>query len=174
MHERQRFAIALAGVGGCLCLSAGILLTGPRGIVLPPVDAPAVLMAERLPLRPVPAWRDTPLLAHELPAAPRPPRDRAAGPLHARATNAPSEPTLQADDTLAADPIDQPEPSSLLTRPFAMPLPVSYAPAAAGTRVETASPRTRDRGHLTAAVVTAGTHVGRGFKTVGRTLKRAF
>jgi hypothetical protein len=131
MHERQRFAIALAGVGGCLCLAAGILLTGPRGIVLPPVDAPAVLLAERLPLRPVPAWRDMPLSAHELPDAPRPPHDRAAGPLDAPASNAPSEPTLSAD-TLAADPIDRPEPSSLLTRRFAMPLPVSYAPAAHG------------------------------------------
>ncbi len=30
MQEKPRFAIALAGVVGCLCIAAGIVVTAPR------------------------------------------------------------------------------------------------------------------------------------------------
>ena len=46
MHETRRFALALAGVGGCLCLAAGILLTAPRDLAIPSVDARPVTPAE--------------------------------------------------------------------------------------------------------------------------------
>lgn len=153
MHERQRFGIALAGVGGCLCLAAGILITGSAGITPPLVADPPVALAERLSPRPLPEWPDTPRVS--------------------TVSIAPTDPNL---------PLDRPEPPrvhragppTLVARQIAMPLLERHVPHAASTDVVVDQPRTRDRGAVTSAVVTAGTHVGRSFRTVGRTLRRAF
>ena len=48
------------------------------------------------------------------------------------------------------------------------------APHAESSDVVAADSRPRERGAVTGALVSAGTHIGGGFKTVGRTLRRAF
>ena len=57
MQEKPRFAIALAGVGGCLCIAAGIVVTAPRESASPGAQLP-VARAERLPGLPMPSWSD--------------------------------------------------------------------------------------------------------------------
>ena len=51
---------------------------------------------------------------------------------------------------------------------------LSNAPHASGTDVVAGDNGGRERGAVTGALVTAGTHIGGGFRTVGRTLKRVF
>lgn len=55
MDEKRRFAVALAGVAGCLCLAAGIALSGHGDAVAPRVDPPLVARVEALPRWPMPA-----------------------------------------------------------------------------------------------------------------------
>ena len=55
-----------------------------------------------------------------------------------------------------------------------MPVMLPPAPRANGLDVVVARPPARGHGAVTGAFVTAGTHVGGGFRTVGRTLKKVF
>ena len=58
MQEKPRFGIALAGVGGCLCIAAGIVITAPRESAVPSVHGLPAARAERLPRLPMPSWSD--------------------------------------------------------------------------------------------------------------------
>ena len=60
---------------------------------------------------------------------------------------------------------------SIVNRQF--PVPCCHNPPSAGGK-NVAETGGRDRGPVTGALVTAGTHIGGGFRTVGRTLKRVF
>ena len=48
------------------------------------------------------------------------------------------------------------------------------APQASGADIVIGDNGAREHGPVTGALVTAGTHIGGGFRTVGRTLKRVF
>jgi hypothetical protein len=171
MGEQQRFAVALGGVGGCLVIAAVIVVTGP-GAVTPPVpDVPATF-ADRLPRVPMPSWSDVTV-------APR--ASRAAGPVRvARLESREAVPVAQTtigDIALAPAPPDidapRPLPSSIGMRQAPMPVVIGHAPRPTDT-VFAAQEPAGERGPVTGAFITAGTHVGGGFKTVGRTLKRVF
>ena len=58
MQEKPRFGIALAGVGGCLCIAAGIVVTAPRESAVPSVNGLPAARAERLPRLPMPSWSE--------------------------------------------------------------------------------------------------------------------
>ncbi len=179
MHEKQRFAIALGGVGGCLCIAAGIVVTGPREVTTLPVADRTVALVDRLPEVPVPSWDE---VVSATPSARR-----------TRATMA-SVPGRSVDEATASavasvlSPAPPPAPSREFpnarrqtptfqaTLPAAsVPLTLSHAPRASGTEFVVADDRREhSRGVVTSAFVTAGTHVGGSFRTVGRTLKRVF
>lgn len=155
MDERRRFAVALAGVTGCLCLAAGIVVSGPDDATAPPVDRPQASRLEPLPTGPVPSSTDVP--------APTPQRPATAA--RARA--------LVRAAVVDQQPAHQWAPRSLPTRQLTQPLSVHSAPDAVGADLVVAEPRTR-RGAVTGAIVTAGARVGGRVKTVGRTLRRVF
>ena len=85
--------------------------------------------------------------------------------------------TTTGEIALASAPpdIDEPRPlpSSIAVRHATMPVVVGHAPGP-DTDDRRRLPPARERGPVTGAFVTAGTHVGGGFKTVGRTLRRVF
>lgn len=72
MDQRHRFAVALAGVAGCLCLAAGIVVSGLDDATAPPVDRPQASRLEPPARWPVPSWTDVP--------APTPPRPTSSSP----------------------------------------------------------------------------------------------
>lgn len=170
MDEKGRFAIALAGVGGCLCLAAGIVFSGQDDAAAPQVGPPPAAHVEALPRWPMPSWADV--------AEPQParralisaPRDL----VMATVVELPASTETATESTpLALAP--QPEPArALSTRRLAIPMLVETAPDADGAEVLVAQERTRSHGAVTGALLTAGTHVGGSFKTVGRTLRRVF
>jgi len=173
MPERRRFLIAVSGIGICLLIAAGILFTTPSVLV---VDAPsprvaAVLLPAPLPRLPVPiAYQPAGL------TAPRPNPSRAMAPRVATPRLHVAEPRLVAghvvpDVRLPAEPLP-PAPATLSVR--ARPIPVAGVPAASGRSVPRAEDESQDHGAVTAAFVTAGAHVGQGFRTFGRTLKNLF
>jgi hypothetical protein len=170
MQERPRFAIALAGVAGCLCLAAGIMITAPRAGVPPPVPSIPVARAERLPRLPVPSWSDVKARVVSRPAARPVSRSRAQEAPLSDATPLvrPDAPQVEAATATPAVLIRQ---SSIVNRQFPVPVVLSNAPPATSADEGTAS---GERGPVTDALVTAGTHIGGGFRTVGRTLKKVF
>lgn len=179
MHEQQRFAVALAGIGGCLCLAAGIVFSGPRGLVIPGVDDVPVAQGPSLPRLPLPSWLDT--TRPDVPEARGPvTRGRAIAPA-SRAETITTAPLAAREPVLVAMGARAPgelRPATLTTdvmTPAVAPVPLmlSTAPLASGIEVVVAD-KPRDRSVVTGAFVTAGTHVGESFKTVGRTLKRVF
>ena len=169
MHEKPRFGIALAGVGGCLCIAAGIVLTAPYEIAVPSVNGLPAARAERLPRLPMPSWSD---VAAPVASA------RAARPESSVHEALPSDAHVLAHvdapraETVTAAPAVLNRQSSIVNRQFHVPVVLSNAPGA--TRKNVAETGGRDRGPVTGALVTAGTHIGGGFRTVGRTLKRVF
>jgi len=168
MGEQQRFAVALGGVGGCLVIAAVIVLTGPGDVTPPPVVSVPATVAHRLPRVPMPSWSDV-IVAPRI--------SRAAAPVRAARLESreavPVAQTTTGEIALASAPpdIDEPSPlpSSIAMRQATMPVVVGHAPRPTETALAT-----RQRGPVTGAFVSAGTHVGGGFKTVGRTLKRVF
>ena len=172
MGEQQRFAVALGGVCGCLVIAAVIVLTSPGDVTPPPVAGVPATLADRLPRVPMPSWSDVTI-------APR--ISRAAAPVGAARLESreavPVAQTTTGDIALASAPPDigepSPLPSSIAVRHATMPVVVGNVPEPGTTTVAAFRP-TRERGPVTGAFVTAGTHVGGGFKTVGRTLKRVF
>ena len=172
MHEQQRYALALAGVGGCLCLAAGIMLTAPRDVATPSVDPRPVAPAEGLPRVAMPSWSDVTVTPA---AAPRVNRVGAVDVALAEPT--PAAPTASARIELSSvTPVslEAAAPRALRGARSSMPVMLPTAPQASGLEVAVARPPARGRGAITGAFVTAGTHVGGGFRTVGRTLKRVF
>ena len=161
MDEKGRFAVALAGVGGCLCLAAGIVFSGLGDTVAPSVNAPLSARVETLPRWPLPSWADV--------AEPQPAR---------------RAPLSAARDIVMATVVDLPAATetamesaplrALSTRRLAIPMLVATAPDAARAQVLAPQEPTRSHGAVTGALVTAGTHIGGSFKTVGRTLRRVF
>lgn len=172
MDEKRRFAVALAGVGGCLCLAAGIVFSGRGDAVAPPVAPPLSSRVEVLPLRPMPSWAEVAEPQPERPAPISAPRDL----VMATVAELPAS-TESASESepgrLEAQSEQQPL-RALATRRIAIPLLMRTAPEATGADVLVAQERTRRRGALAGAAVTAGTHVGGSVKTVGRTLRRVF
>ena len=172
MGEQQRFAVALGGVVGCLGIAAVIVLTGPGDVTPLPVPGVSAPLADRLARMPMPSWSDVTV-------APRA-ADAAAPVRVARLESRDAVPIAQTATgaiALASAPPDVddpgPLPSSIAMRQATMPVVVGHAPRPTDT-VFAAQEPVRERGPVTGAFVTAGTHVGGGFKTVGRTLKRVF
>ena len=176
MHEQQRYALALAGVGGCLCLAAGIMLTAPRDLAIPSVDARPVTPAEGLPRVAMPSWSEVTVTP-----APAPRVNRVRAVAVALAETVP-EPTPAAPiasarvELFAVTPVslEAAAPRVLRGARSSMPVMLPTAPQANGLEVVAARPPARGHGAVTGAFVTAGTHVGGGFRTVGRTLRRVF
>jgi hypothetical protein len=172
MGEQKRFAVALGGVGGCLVIAAVIVVTGPGDVTPPLVPRVSATFADRLPRVPMPSWSDVTV-------EPRAPR--AAGSVRiARLESRDAVPVAQTTTgTIApasAPPdLDEPRPlpSSIAMRQATMPVVVGHAPRPTDAALATREPA-RERGPVAGAFVTAGTHVGGGFKTMGRTLKRVF
>jgi len=180
MHETQRFALALTGIGGCLCIAAGIVVTGLADVTAVPVPGvPTTHGAEMLPRLPMPSWSD---VTSDVTTARMTRKARAATNGSGVATTAAA--TASAPVTLQSSIVNRqftppplPQAAWLVGRPLeALPVPLmlSHAPGATGADVVFAKSRARDRDAVTGAFVTAGTHVGKSFRTVGRTLKRVF
>ena len=168
MQEKPRFAIALAGVVGCLGLAAGIVVTAPRTGVLPAVPGVPVARAEPLPRLPMPSWSDVKAPVVSRPAArpvswsrlPEAPFSNAASFVR------PDAPQVEAVTAVLS------RRSSIVNRQFPVPVVFSNAPSAASGANQAAV--AGERGPVTGALATAGTHIGGGFRTVGRTLKKVF
>jgi hypothetical protein len=178
MHEKPRFAIALAGVGGCLCIAAGIVISVPRESALPSVNGLPAPRAERLPRLPMPSWSDVAAPVASATAA-RP--ESSVQEAHVRAhVDAPRVEALIAAPAVINRQSSPRESSgtpsaiegSIVNRQFPVPVLLTNPPSAGGKSV--AETGGRDRGPVAGALVTAGTHIGGGFRTVGRTLKRVF
>ena len=171
MQEKPRFAIALSGVVGCLCLAAGIIITAPRASVIPPVPSVPVARAERLPGLPMPSWSDVKApVVSRLAARPVSRFGLREAPLSdATLFVRPDAPPVEA---ATAAPAVLNRQSAIVNRQFPVPVVFSNAPTATGG----ADRRTvaDERGPVTSALVTAGTHIGGGFRTVGRTIKKVF
>jgi hypothetical protein len=172
MHEQQRYALALAGVGGCLCLAAGILLTAPRDLEIPPVDARPVAPAEGLPRVAMPSWSEVTVTPA---AAPRVTRVGAVAVAVAESAPAASAASARVE-LFSVTPVslEAAAPRVLRGARSSMPVMLPAAPQANGLEVAVARPPARGHGVVTGAFVTAGSHVGGGFRTVGRTLRRVF
>jgi hypothetical protein len=176
MNERRRFLVALSGLAGSLGLAAGIALTGPvrpspQPVAVAPVPAaPAAAMAMPLPALPVPA---------SAPAR----RDNARPPDPAPA------PAARAPRALAAVHVPVPVQSRLPALEHGQRRPPSRAllpgrayeaalSASAPTAVAAPPPAPGDpaarRGAVSQGVAAAGHHMGAGFGTAGRTLRRLF
>lgn len=171
MDEKGRFAVALAGVGGCLCLAAGIVFSGHGDAAAPQVGPPPSARVEALPRWPVPSWAE---VAERQPARRAP--ISAQRDLVMATVELPVSPETAIETSpvrLAAEPEHQ-RMRALSTRRLAMPMLVATAPDAAGAQMLAPQERTRSHGAVTGALVTAGTHVGGSLKTVGRTLRRVF
>jgi hypothetical protein len=172
MHEKPRFGLALAGVGGCLCIAAGIIVTAPRGVAIPPVDGVPPARAEHLPPVPMPSWADMAVDVTSRTAAGSGSRIQASP-----SSNYPSRAPVGAESSVAAvtiAPAAAGRYSPIFEGQSPVPLMLRGAPHAEGSDVVVADSRTRERGAVTGALVTAGTHIGGGFKSVGRTLMRVF
>ena len=178
MHETRRFALALAGIGGCLCIAAGIVVTGLADVTAVPVPSPPTARETgMLPRLPMPAWSD---VSSSVPTARLTPKLRAPTPRSGVATTAAA--TASAPVSLQSSIVNRQftppsTPARLVARPLEaapVPLMLSYAPRAAGADLVVATRRPRERDAVTGAFVTAGTHVGKSVRTVGRTLKRVF
>ena len=169
MHEKPRFGIALAGVGGCLCIAAGIVLTAPYEIAVPSVNGLPAARAERLPRLPMPSWSDVAAPVASARAARPESSVHEALPSDAHALAHVDAPRAE---TVTAAPAVLNRQSSIVNRQFPVPVVLSNAPSDREKNV--AETGGRDRGPVTGALVTAGTHIGGGFRTVGRTLKRVF
>ena len=200
MHETRRFALALAGIGGCLGIAAGIVLTGVADVTVVPVpNLPTARAVQTLPRFPMPSWSDvtsdvaTARTTRKVPAATSGSElAMTAGPNTSAPVNLPLDPfgTLRADgergrtvETLGAPRVHRgvqssiTNPQSSVARPLdARPVPLILigAPRASGADLVVAESRARERDAVTGAFVTAGSHVGKSFRTVGRTLKRVF
>ena len=180
MHETRRFALALAGIGGCLCIAAGIVVTGLTDVTAVPVPSrPTAPETEMLPRLPMPAWSD---VTSNVTTARMPPKMRAATSGSGVATTAAA--TASAPVNLQSSivnrqftPPSTPQAVRLVAPPLeAAPvlLTLSHAPRTTGADVVAATHRAREHDAVTGAFVTAGTHVGKSLRTVGRTLKRVF
>jgi hypothetical protein len=207
MQETRRFAIALAGIGGCLGIAAGIVVTGLTDVpVVPAPNLPTARAAQSLPRFPMPSWSDVTsdvaTARTTRRAAPTATSGSevatAAGPSTSAPVNPPLDPfdTLKVDgergrtvETLGAPRVARGAQSSVdpqssivnrqssVAKPLdarPVPLMLSGAPRAAGADLVVAESRARERDAVTGAFVTAGSHVGKSFRTVGRTLKRVF
>jgi hypothetical protein len=190
MHEQRRFAIALVGIGGCLGIAAGIVVTGLSDVAPVPVPrVPTARAAQTLPSLPMPSWSD---VASDVTTARMASKGRVATSGSSVAMTA--MPTALAPVHLPLDPfgklrvdgepgrtveelgsprVDRGVQASIVNRQFmSAPLMLSNAPRATGSLF--ADDRARQRDPVTGAFVTAGSHVGKSFRTVGRTLKRVF
>ena len=179
MHEKPRFGIALAGVGGCLCIAAGIVLTAPHEIAVPSVNGLPVRHAPSgcrdcrcrrglmwQPLSPLQERRVRSPGVHEALPSDAHVLAQVDAPRAETVTAAPAVLNRQSSPGKLAQCIE------VVNRQFPVPVVLSNAPSARGKNV--AETGGRDRGPVTGALVTAGTHIGGGFRTVGRTLKRVF
>lgn len=161
MDEKGRFAVALAGVGGCLCLAAGIVFSGHGDAVAPQVGPPPSARVETLPRWPVPSSTEV--------AVPQPARRAPMSAQRDLVMATVVELPASTETAMESAPL-----RVLSTRRLAIPMLVGTAPGAAGAQVLAPQERARSHGAVTGALLTAGTHVGGGFKTVGRTLRRVF
>jgi hypothetical protein len=170
MHEQHRYTLALAGVGACLCLSAGIMLTAPRDLATPSVDARPVVPAEGLPRVAMPSWSEVTVTP-----APAPRVNRVGAVAVALAEPGAAAPSAGPElPSVTPVSLEDAAPRVLRGARSSMPVMLPTAPQANGLEVVVARQPARGHGAVTGAFVTAGTHVGGGFRTVARTLKKVF
>lgn len=177
MREGRRFLMALGLVGACVAI-AGVFVASA-----PPVTWPAaagVRLAppagsHGLPPLPMPQWKDVGVNGQAAPAR----RDAPASPSDARhaVPPAPLDVTVAAIDEPA---LAQPSPTTPPLRAESPLAAVSLPPAAGYPVVLAHHPVVqtddagRDRDPVTGAFVTVGAQVGKGVRSVGRTLKKVF
>jgi hypothetical protein len=180
MHEGRRFLLALALVGTCVAIAGFFVATTP------PVTWPAAAavrgmppgQSRGLPPLPMPQWTDGWVSGRAEPAR----RDAPAAASDVRHAVSPPDPApLEVSVAAIGEPaLAQP---SFATTPLraASPLPaVSLPPASDYPVVEAHHPvvqpqdHGRDRDPVTGAFATVGAGVGKGVRSVGRTLKNLF
>lgn len=172
MAERRRFAVALVGIVGTFAISTGILLvpaTPPAPAPMPPPQAlsmPASLAVPELAAEP--ASMRAPRQPHQMARRTRPIDDAAL----------PAVVPVALDAARLQQPLAQPAtimgPAAPLvsTRPLAISYGAEPVLSPAAARVVQEERNTR--GAVTSAFVSAGAHVGGGFRTVSRVFKRVF
>jgi hypothetical protein len=177
MDERRRFAVAMSGVLGTIGLAAGIALTGPGLQTVTPVAAPARMAAARpltalaIPAVTVPEPRHAPL--------PRGRRASRPGPTVVSTVLSPTDSAVPVAVTpqfvraVNTPPHSSPDsPARLQATTHAVLL--TGAPQAHGESAFGLTGRPEGRDPVASAFVVAGSEVGAGFKTVGRTIRRLF
>lgn len=182
MDERRRFAVALSGVLGSIGLAAGIALTGPGVRTVAPRVEPSGIAASRpLPALSLPDWPESV-------SAPAPVRQARQQPPRALSSGARS-PLTSTTMTVASDAAPAPVVAEVVRVNDTMPghawgpeplratthtVVIVDAPHASAETALASAERRSNRGPVTTAFVVAGSEVGSGFRTVGRTLKRLF
>jgi len=178
MDERRRFAVALSGVMGSIGLAAGIALTGPGLHTVAPLSEPARMASRPLPMLSMPDWASASAAPPVAPLA------------HVRRQPATETTVTSAGQRAAFNAVPAPEapdvvrafdvtpyrladgPAHLQATTHAVVL--TDAPDASAESALGAIERRPTRSPVASAFVVAGTEVGSGFKSVGRTLKRLF
>ena len=178
MDERRRFAVALSGVLGSIGLAAGIALTGP-GVrtVAPRVEPSRIARSRPLPALSLPDWTASLSAAAPLTQPPRAlsrgAKSRLTSTTMTVASDAAPAPVVsevvRATDTMPGHAWG-PEPLRATTRAVV----IVDAPHADAESALASAERRPTRGPVTTAFVVAGSEVGSGFKTVGRTIRRLF
>lgn len=180
MREGRRFLMALALVGACVAI-AGVFVASAPPVTWP--AAPGVRVAppaqsHGLPPLPLPSWKDDRVAGQAEPAR----RDAPAPPSDARHAVSPGDPApldvtvaaigepALAQPTFATPPLPAESPLAAVSLPPAAGYPVVHA----HHPVVQAHDAGRDRDPVTGALVTVGAQVGKGVRTVGRTLRNLF
>jgi hypothetical protein len=173
MAERRRFAVALVGIVGTFAISTAIVLvpaTPQAPAPIPPRQSLAMPASLEMPGRP----------------GEPPPSMRAARQSHqmARRARPVDEAALPAVAPVALDAagLQRPLPPPVIVIGPAAPLvparrlAISYAagPVLSSAATRVVPEQRHAHGAVTGAFVSAGAHVGGGFRTVGRVFKRVF
>ena len=169
MQEKPRFAIALAGVGGCLCIAAGIVITVPRASAVPSVNGvPAHVPSGCRDCRCRRGLMWQPCRVCDQRHVRRPGGSRRRRRRTRRACAVDRAAGRGGDCRTGR------AQSSIGNRQSSIPGAGDAQQPPQRRWQDVAEDRRRDRGPVTGALVTAGTHIGGGFRTVGRTLKKVF
>lgn len=179
MREGRRFLMALALVGTCVAI-AGVFVASAPPVTWP--AAPGVRVAppaepHGLPPLPMPQWKDVGVNGRAEPAR----RDAPASPSDARHAVSPGDPApLDVTAAIGEPALAQPSftaPPLRADSPLAavsLPLAADYPVVQAHHPVVPAQEAGRDRDPVTGAFVTVGAQVGKGVRSVGRTLRKVF
>lgn len=179
MHEGRRFLLALALVGGCVAIAGVLVATAPPVTwpAAPRGQVPPLAETRALPGLPLPEWKAP---AVRGPARPR--REGPAGSSHARhAVASPERASLDVTVAAIGEPaLAQPSLATLSLSAESRIAAVALPPAPQVTGAPVNQPivparhAERDRDPVTGAFVTVGAQVGKGVRSVGRTLRNLF